>query len=348
MSSQSESFNPQTIDIPGKVMLSGEYAVLCGGRAVLLHAPRRLYLEPCTAPPKPNYPPMAHAARRIRIRELEEYERQHGLPHFTLDDREFYAEYPEGRRNKLGLGLSAAEAVGAVALRFSAAGLEWTQHRALVLQYALAAHLEISHGGSGADVAACASESPVECVLNADGLHVTPLTAEARPAVPLALYWSGTPADTRQLVSVFSRWVRGEEHDVDHPIPGDDDPYVAQRQLHTAATPDTLPADTKSPAADSVRLLPELIAAANALAPAWFSAQPGELFALLDRFDAAMAACATAAGLAYTLPVHSRLHAWAKRHGGRAKPTGAGGGDMVLLIGELPLAQLQGLVIQLD
>jgi mevalonate kinase len=51
--------------------------------------------------------------------------------------------------------------------------------------------------------------------------------------------------------------------------------------------------------------------------------------------------------MAYMLPVHARYEEWARRHGGRAKPTGAGGGDMILLVGELPLAQLNVDVMKL-
>lgn len=347
MSSRAKTSRLMSISIPGKVMLSGEYAVLYGGAAVLVHAPCRLHLEPSAEEPAQGYPPAAHAARRIRIRELEDHERQHGLPHFALNDNEFFAQNADGRRSKLGLGLSAAEAVGAVAMRYGAAGLDWTQHRAEVLQYALAAHRVVSGGGSGADVAACASAGPVECALEDGSLRVRPLAGEATPAVPLALYWSGVAADTRQLVGIFQRWVSGAPRDVDHPIPGDDDPYVLQQQSLTETKSAEASKSRFTSGADSASLLRELVAFADALAPAWFDAPPGELLALLDRFEEAISACAVAAGLPYTLPVHSRLSAWARRHGGRAKPTGAGGGDMVLLVGELPLAQLQGLVLPL-
>ena len=53
------------------------------------------------------------------------------------------------------------------------------------------------------------------------------------------------------------------------------------------------------------------------------------------------------AGISYFMPVHTQLDAWARRHGGRCKPTGAGGGDMVLMAGELPLDQLPRLCIPL-
>jgi phosphomevalonate kinase len=330
------------VSIPGKVMLSGEYAALHGGTAAMLHVPQRLHLALSEVEPEGGYPPAAKAARRIRIGALADYEQAHGLPHFTLDAREFYTAAVDGGRAKLGLGLSAAEAVGAIAMRYFAAGLEWTQQRAQVLQSAVAAHSEAQGGvGSGADVVACASAGPVLCSVRDELLHITALAQTARPGVPLALFWSGVAADTRQLVGAFERWVRGEKRDVDYPLPGDDDPFLAQHP--SAAIP---PAESER-LADTPGLLRELVRASEALAPAWFSAAPDELFALLDRFDAALSSCCVAAGLVYNLPVHSRLGAWAKRHGGRAKPTGAGGGDMVLLIGDLPLEKLQGVVVPL-
>ena len=321
----------KSISVPGKVMLSGEYAVLAGGTAVLAHAPVLLSAHLSEAAPPHGYPPAAHAARRIRISELEDYEKVHGLPHFLLDPGQFFSSTADTPRSKLGLGLSAAEAVAAVALRYEAAGYEWTQHRASIVEHAMAAHREASGGGSGADVAACASAAPVVCSLREEGLHVWPQSSVAKPNVPLALYWSGIPADTRELVGMFLRWSQGDARTASTPVIGEE------------GVSEQAPAPGRLTAA----LLRELISASDVLAPAWFNALPDELYRLLDRFDAAMTECALAAGLPYALPVHTRLAAWARRHGGRAKPTGAGGGDMVLLVGDLPLAQLQGLIMPL-
>jgi mevalonate kinase len=81
------------------------------------------------------------------------------------------------------------------------------------------------------------------------------------------------------------------------------------------------------------------------LAQRWFSSHLSELIELIDEHAALMDEISAAAGLSYRMPAHARLEAWARRHGGRAKPTGAGGGDMVLLVGELPLQQLGELEI---
>jgi phosphomevalonate kinase len=302
-----------SVSIPGKVMLSGEYAVLHGGTAALAHVPRLLHLRAVDGAPAGPYPHVVQAALDVGIPEVAAFERGHSPLALQLDASAFYTKDPEGRRVKLGLGLSAAEAVGTVALRYARAGLEWTEQRGEVARYALEAHSTAQAGaGSGSDVAACASAGAVLCRLREGGLRVRGVVAD-KPVVPLALCWSGVAADTRRLVSVFERW-----------------------------------AGENAPAPDVAAALQELLAASEEIAPAWFEASPAELFALIDRFDAALTACATAAGLPYALPAHTRLAAWAKRHDGRAKPTGAGGGDMILLAGELPLEQLRGLVIVLS
>lgn len=64
-----------------------------------------------------------------------------------------------------------------------------------------------------------------------------------------------------------------------------------------------------------------------------------------DEFVSRMAEIATAAKLPWRLGVHEELDEWAREHGGRAKPTGAGGGDLVLLVGDLPLDELKEMLL---
>ena len=54
-----------------------------------------------------------------------------------------------------------------------------------------------------------------------------------------------------------------------------------------------------------------------------------------------MEECAKLARLPWRISEHEELEEWALEHGGRAKPTGAGGGDLVLLVGDLPLKELK-------
>jgi phosphomevalonate kinase len=295
----------QSVRIPGKVMLSGEYAVLGGAEAVLLPVPRWLVLERADAPPEEPYPPALQAALSIGIPAIAAHEEQAGVPHVAIDRAEFTTASASGGSVKLGLGMSAAEAVGVIALRYECAGVAWLTRWREVAELALAAHtLAQDDIGSGADVVACAYGRPLRYRRDGEGFIMRDIPAPPLSAqVPLTLVWTGHPADTRIAVRHFNRWK-----------------------------------DSTDPTAQE--MLAECRDAANNLANAWFTAPQAELNRLLDTYGGIMDQIAAAAGLAYQLPVHSRLAAWARRHGGRAKPTGAGGGDMVLLVGELPLSQL--------
>jgi len=301
----------QSVRVPGKVMLSGEYAVLLGATAALLPVPRYLELAAADAEPAGGYPPALAAARALAVPELAEHEQAHGVPQATADATQFYAAGVDGQQVKLGLGLSAAEAVGMLALRFAVAGLNWQARRERICELALIAHANAQGGsGSGADVAACAMGQAILYRLPSGA--VPEAASMARPdtgGVPLALLWTGQPADTRTLVARFDAWVSGGGLSA-----GD---------------------------------MQVLVSAADELAPLWFGADTAALYSALDEFDAVLTRRLTAAGVSYRLPVHARIEQWARKHGGRAKPTGAGGGDMILLVGELPLQQLRGLVIEL-
>ena len=95
----------KTIHIPGKVMLSGEYAVLYGGTAVLMPVPRYLKLSDSKASDQNDYSPMVRAALDYPILELKDYENKYGKPSVIIDSSEFFGADNEGRRIKLGLGL---------------------------------------------------------------------------------------------------------------------------------------------------------------------------------------------------------------------------------------------------
>lgn len=303
-----------SVRIPGKVMLSGEYAVLHGATAVLVPLRRYFRLNRADEQVERVYPPVVRAALEIPIPAIAAHEAVTGVPHVEIDRSAFMGADAAGRSLKLGLGSSAAEAVGVIALRYECAGLPWIQHWHNVVYLAMQAHAQAQGApGSGADIAACAYRRPLR--FRRDGAA---FSAEAIPrppaefAVPLTLAWTAQPADTRSLVRRFEEWRR----------------------------------ESSGVSGDRLNLLRD---SADELAQLWFSASFKELLPAIDDFDAHIRECCAMAGVAYLLPVHARLSAWAKRHGGRAKPTGAGGGDMVLLIGELPLEQLGDmLLIPLD
>jgi hypothetical protein len=140
--------------------------------------------------------------------------------------------------------------------------------------------------------------------------RIAPVKNIPRQCVPTALVWTGQAADTRLLVQRFQSWVAD-----------------GGQRAH--------------------ELVERLVAASDVLAPCWFMAASDKLFAALGEFQAVLNMCVSAAGLPYRLPAHNELATWAVRHGGKAKPVGAGGGDMLLLVGHLPYDELPSPVIRL-
>jgi mevalonate kinase len=297
------------LQIPGKVMLSGEYAVLYGGTAVMASVPCYLLLKESDAGNSSDYPPVVRHALELHIDEISDFESKNGLPEIELDNSQFFSADSEGHRLKLGLGLSAAEAVGTTALRFERAGLSWEDNREKIIKYAFKAHNQAQGGlGSGADIAACAFAHPIKFRRTEEKLHVEPIEGDLREyKLPLKLAWTGMPSDTRNMVAAFEKWAKSGDRN----------------------------------------LLKQLIASANDLADAWFRQPLDELFEKIDDFSSHLRQISKSADIPLYLPIHDELEEWARRNGGRAKPTGAGGGDMILIIGDLPVRHPEDTLIPL-
>lgn len=303
----------KSVRIPGKVMLTGEYAVLLGGTAVLGPVPRYVeVIEIKVKPVVPN-PPAVVAALSVSMREIMDFEEGYGLPHLMVDRTGMMHRDESGRPRKLGLGSSAAEAVGVIALRLERADMPWRDRREDVIRYALEAHRSVQGGlGSGADVVACAMERPV-LVKRVEGkVHYERLTESTEEGrLPMALVWTGRTANTRDFIHRFNAW----------------------REKATE---------------EDRKVLGELLVLSRQLGETWFRGLREEIFLLMDRYTFLMDRIADAADIPYRLPIHRKLERWARKYGGHSKPTGAGGGDMALLVGELPLERLKLPVIPLD
>lgn len=300
------------VRIPGKVMLSGEYAVLFGAMAVLMPVPLYLEIAETANPPERAYPKVVDVALKHPIIQVEKYEKKYGIPNLEIDCHKFFAEDDNTRLTKLGLGCSAAEAVGVVALRYERAGKPYKEYSDDLFKHAVSIHNIAQDGvGSGADVAACAYGKPLMFQI-AEGAFQLEAIDMNNPdeLMPLHLVWTGQSANTRSMVKQFqTRFDEGDNK--------------------------------------ALNYLVKLIEASNELAEAWFNSPELELFEIIDEFNAVMQECALMAGIQYKLPIHDQIENWAKRHNGRAKPTGAGGGDMILLVGDLPIDELKQLVIPL-
>ena len=302
----------KSVRTPGKVMLSGEYAVLYGGTAVLMPVPRYLEIKESEIPQSSGYSKVVQTALEYPIPEIAEYEKKHDLPGLSINNQEFYCKCDDGNSVKLGLGGSAAEAVGVVSLRFQKADFLSHDDPDLIFKYAVEIHKKAQSGlGSGADVAVCAYNKPIKFRVSGNDYKIETIeTKNVLNSIPLHLVWTGRPANTRTMIQQFQDSFDQEE-------------------------------------TENVKYLNILVDAGNELADAWFKASRKELFALIDRFDQAMDECALMAEIQYKLPIHHQIAKWAKSHNGRAKPTGAGGGDMILLIGNLPFKGIKHPVIPL-
>ena len=300
------------VRIPGKVMLSGEYAVLYGGTAVLVPVPRFLEITEISNAPEKPYPRVVNVGLEYKITETIDYESKHGLPNLKIDNREFYSEDTDGKLTKLGLGLSAAEAVGVVVIRYKRAGITVTEHKTDITRYGMDIHRKAQSGfGSGADVALCVYGEPIRfCNIDND-FHIELISDDNRINImPITLAWTGQPADTRGFVQRFQIWV-------------------------------------KKGGNKTKKIVSHLVEISNQLGKAWFFASIQDLFILLDEFNSIMEHIANKAQIPYKLPIHGKIENWARKHGGYAKPTGAGGGDMILIIGDLPFHELKQVLIPL-
>ncbi len=171
---------------PGKLVLTGAYAVLEGAPAIVIAVDRHA---------------IADAARRATVTAAEA---RHALgdaaPHCDV-----VALY-DGE-HKLGLGSSAAALVASLAAVEYARGasLDAAEVRARIFADARAAHAAVQAGGSGVDVAACTYGGALRYAVSASG------EATIRPvALPGSFVWraffSGKSARTSELRARVDRF----------------------------------------------------------------------------------------------------------------------------------------------
>jgi phosphomevalonate kinase len=201
---------------PGKLILSGEYAVLDGAPALVIAVDRRATAR------------RTHIAVHDASPFLRAVARHAGTPDLGIlaDSSSFY----DGPR-KLGLGSSAAVTVAATACALAPPRIDEAV-RAEILAVAMAAHAEAQGSGSGADVAASVYGGAIAFVRG------TPPQIAARtwPAgLRLVPFWTGTSADTATLVEQVSQARRSRPAEVGAAL---DDIAAASRELCAAITLD--------------------------------------------------------------------------------------------------------------
>jgi phosphomevalonate kinase len=176
---------------PGKIMLTGEYAVLDGGAAVVIAVDRRVR---ATVGPAPVALSEFLAAAAEELGREVGAEAAAALARVTVDSE---ALRQDG--HKLGLGSSAAATVAAVAAALHAVG---AFDRAHVGRLAAAAHAAAQGrrgaAGSGAAIAASTWGGAIVFTRGA----VAPIALPAGLALDAA--WTGAPADTATLVAAVT------------------------------------------------------------------------------------------------------------------------------------------------
>jgi phosphomevalonate kinase len=168
---------------PGKLLLTGAYAVLDGAPAIVVAVDRYAVADASRATASPT--------AEVRAALGEE-------PAPEVDARELQ----DASGQKLGLGSSAAALVSSLAARGWAARREdpsTPMVRARIFRTARAAHARAQGGGSGVDVAASVHGGALRYALDADGVSVRALEPPA--GLVLAAYWSGASARTSDLLA---------------------------------------------------------------------------------------------------------------------------------------------------
>jgi len=295
---------------PGKLILTGEYAVLCGAPALVAAIDRRvevsLRLDSFAGPlavesraeqehwlvRHPEHEELTGgdlgavlAAVRIATAWAPEL-RGRGIE-AHVDSSSFLAD-----GKKLGLGRSAATVTAAVAALLAAAGHRDRQETS---EAAIAAHTLFQEGhGSGADVAASVHGGVVDFRRSGGRLAITPRALP--PGLHLVVGWTGESMPTDPLLKRFAA-------------------AASSRQ---------------PPALADLCAVAEQAAEAATLADAeGFLVAVADTAALLERLGHEL-------DLPIVTPALARLVETARRAGAVAKPSGAGGGDCGIAFASSP------------
>jgi len=182
---------------PGKLFLGGEYAVLQGAKAVVTAVNRRIVAM--TSPDVRYTSPIVAAVREHMGHVLDsDSDTVQNIPLLEVSSTGFRI-----RREKIGLGSSAAVAASASGTLFEWSGKKIADHRSEILDLAIKAHSEVQGGrGSGADVAAAVHGGTI--IFAMGGVPEMIDTS----GVEIVAVWSGRAASTTELIGKISDFAR--------------------------------------------------------------------------------------------------------------------------------------------
>ncbi|MBI4511232.1 MAG: hypothetical protein HY698_16485 [Deltaproteobacteria bacterium] len=285
---------------PGKVLLAGEYAVLHGHPAVVLAVDRRVVARIQEA--QAVLSPFLQAVRdQVAWRFGDGSVEARAAARVVVD-----ASSLERDGRKLGLGSSAAATVAAVAVAISKDSVETSPARRAT-QATIHAIAHAAHGaaqaprgsrGSGADVAAATHGGVLLVARDPGAPDGAPLAVTQLPWLrdaQMVLVWTGRPADTPSLVAKVRAFQDGSP------------------QRHA-------------------ELIAEIGAQARALAAALFAGSDEAVITAISEGAGAIRSLGSASSAPLVPPSLTAISELARELGGAAKPTGAGGGDLIVAI----------------
>jgi phosphomevalonate kinase len=169
---------------PGKILLSGAYAVLEGAPAVVLAVSRGAIAD--------SKKPADHVSEELRHALSANGTNMPSPPHVSV------ASLFEGEK-KLGLGASAAGLVAALGVLAAERGedLAQTDVRLTLFEKARAAHAAAQNGGSGVDVAASVYGGLLAYSITPSHANVEPLSCPS--ALVVEGWFSGASASTQSM-----------------------------------------------------------------------------------------------------------------------------------------------------
>lgn len=298
---------------PGKLILTGEYAVLDGAPALVIAVDRRAVARRDAGTRVASSPFLLAVAREFAQRFGADSVGARAALEIAVDSSAFY----DGSQ-KLGLGSSAAVTVAAAGLALAAQLGDLDGHRDALLAIALAAHAnaqgDLGARGSGADIAAAVYGGTIVFTMGRTDHESVAVGMPSALVLPTIVrrtwprdvvvipFFTGHSADTATLVSRVA----------------------AARQANRVAVDAAL-----SAIADASRAACASIASVDLAATG--------LLAAVKLAAVAIERLATATGVELVPPGVVAAQTAMQALGGTAKTTGAGGGDIAIAV--IPASQ---------